>query len=305
MQVVSFKQQRLPNFVTFTNGLVFMWRHRVIHGKYVQGHFNDSSRWTVEEGFHDQYTGYFADPVAGVSLKAKATRYVKHLREKNECGELLIAGITCHVLTARAGSFVSATKIVPHSSAVVRYSGSVWTVANRAMSVPVTYRNAQKITCISSVYDSREFDDFPRYMATEFSILNVENPLIHDGQLFFWQQDNAAKGAPHLLRVVENNDAEIRTLLRFNHPLVVTDFDVSPDGRRLVICLENYVYSEHRKAREVRLYDLTRSGCNEVARFDISGYRCCFTSDGMTFAVVCTSAEFENSVDKVLFLDVE
>jgi hypothetical protein len=181
----------------------------------------------------------------------------------------------------------------------------MWFVNSAADTVPVTYETTREGVCISSVYDTYEIARFQRYPAPHHDVMNTDLALVHNGRLFFAHYLPEKWGNTSLLSVVENGNQEVDTLIRFDNPTYITDFDVSPDGRRLVVCLGGYHRLDHSTAREVRLYDLTRSGCNEVARFAIGGYRCCFASDGMTFAVVCVSDEYVTGVDKVRFLDVE
>ena len=87
----------------------------------------------------------------------------------------------------------------------------------------------------------------------------------------------------------------------------IVDFDVSSDGRYMVIC-----YRPSRKARSendvknvVELYTFDGSGVPyRTATFDIDAHRCCFAPDNMTFALLCWGPDGDH-FDRVCILDVE
>jgi hypothetical protein len=63
----------------------------------------------------------------------------------------------------------------------------------------------------------------------------------------------------------------------------IYDFAVSPDGQLLVVCAGN----SERQEKEIHLFELDSAGLVRLERacFDVRGTRCCFTPDGLTFAL--------------------
>jgi hypothetical protein len=299
-----------PFMLTFTGeqaGLWFVSHHR--NDSCVYGDIDDPENWRMfphPHGYKYAVTTVLCS--SGAIRGSVNTSHLKRLQAEQVRGGLKQVAVssTSLALPEYANSSPSVVCLPLGDLSVFKLDG-VW-CACAGTEVPIFYTGRRGGTYVASFYDSKSFA--PPVLPASRSPQRRPYRLRRNNNRFFFVRDGW--GSDSLIKLyfgaevvsVHVDDDAPRKLLEFQEHRIA-DFDVSPDGRLLLVCLYRGVDIVNSE-RELRLYALDSTGCNPVerARFNIAGTRCCFAPDGMTFAVIAViHSDFPRSYLHVL--DVE